>query len=191
MLATAAAGLRKIRVDNTDLFIVDDQVKPEIIRNFYDNAISLAYKRGEKTFAKDIYPIFSVDFDAAIFEEKTSIGATGRKLLDQLMNGAGYKLFRVYINMCHYGDVEFPHRDCGENDSDVTVLYYVNKEWQHQWGGETLFYEDGDTKAAVLPRPGRFALFYGSVEHIGSIPTRICPQSRLTLAMKYKEIAHV
>jgi hypothetical protein len=61
----------------------------------------------------------------------------------------------------------------------------VNKKWDYKWGGETIFYEEKDTRMAVLPRPGRIVIFPGRVEHIGTIPTRICTQSRLTLALKY------
>jgi SM-20-related protein len=187
MEALALNDIKKKMISGMDLIVADNMIDMKIVENFHNNVVSLSFARNEKTFAGDVYPIFSLDFDPLVFETKTIIGATGRNLLDQYMNGRKYCLSRSYVNMCHYGDLEFPHRDCAVTDSDVTVLYYVNKEWKHVWGGETIFYENEDTRFAVLPKPGRFVLFYGAIEHIGSIPTRICSQSRMTLALKYNE----
>ena len=48
-----------------------------------------------------------------------------------------------------------------------------------------MFYEDNDTKCAILPKPGRFVVFQGKVEHCGTVPTKICKFPRLTLALKF------
>jgi Rps23 Pro-64 3,4-dihydroxylase Tpa1-like proline 4-hydroxylase len=86
-----------------------------------------------------------------------------------------------------YGDVAYPHRDCAIERDDITVLYYVNKDWHYKYGGETIFYEKKDSKLALLPKPGRFVIFPGSIEHMGSVCSRICKETRITLALKYVE----
>ena len=173
-------------VDNKYIYIIDDLISKEVILNFFENALTLEYKRTEKVFQGDKFPIFGVDFNPSIFEEKTIIGGSARMLLNKYMNGTNYILARAYINMCHYGDIGYPHRDCEETAIDITVLYYLNSEWKHIWGGETHFYEKAETRLSILPKPGRFVLFPGAIEHAGSIPTRICTRPRLTLALKFE-----
>jgi SM-20-related protein len=179
--------IKNVLVEARPIWIVDNMIEDKLAVIFYNNVMDLSFKRAEKTYFKDDYPIFSLDFDPEVFEEKTAIGSTGKLLMLDYTQSDNYYLERVYVNMCHYGDVGTPHRDCAINDSDITVLYYINKEWRHAWGGETIFYENKDTALAVLPKLGRFVVFPGAIEHNGSIPSRICTQARLTLAMKFKE----
>ncbi|WP_442591405.1 2OG-Fe(II) oxygenase [Pedobacter sp. AW31-3R] len=178
---------REIKLDNKNMFVVDAVLPENVIEEFYKMSLSLPYYRSERSNDTDMYPIFSTNFKTSQFETNTEVGQTARTLLNELMNGSNYKLKRAYINMCHFGDMEYPHTDCNVKDTDITVLYYVNREWDYTWGGETKFYEDHDTRVAVLPKPGRFVLFPGAIEHIGSLPMRTCSASRLTLALKYAE----
>lgn len=187
-MAVIDLSIREIKIDGKTMYVIDDCIRQEEVNQFCDMVLSLPYYRGEKSTDEDMYPIFSTDFRAERFEAETEIGRTARHLLNQFMNGDRYKLGRAYINMCHFGDMEYPHTDCPLDSTDITVLYYVNKEWDYTWGGETKFYENHDTRIAVLPKPGRFVLFHGAIEHIGSLPMRTCPASRLTLAMKYYEV---
>ncbi|HRD72804.1 MAG TPA: hypothetical protein PK027_05145 [Aquimonas sp.] len=43
-----------------------------------------------------------------------------------------------------------------------------------------------DVRAAIMPRPGRLALFHGDIPHAGRPPNRICYALRYTLAMKFE-----
>jgi len=61
----------------------------------------------------------------------------------------------------------------------------LNSDWHYKYGGETLFYSEKDTRLAVLPKPGRFVIFPGNIEHKGSIATRIWKEPRLSLALKF------
>ena len=177
--------IREEEVDKKKIYIIDGAVEQPEIADFFGFVNNLSFKKNERDHDSDQYPIFSVDFKPEFLEE-TTIGITARKLLDQQYPNQRFDLFRSYINMSHYGDLEYPHRDCHPNGNDITILYYVNITWDYQWGGETMFYENGDTRLAVLPTPGRFLIFPGSIEHIGTIPTRACNKSRFSLALKYK-----
>ncbi len=177
--------IRKEVLEEKDIFIVDQAIQPEEVESFYDITTNLDFRRQERSNDKDQYPIFSVDFIPDRFEQEMPIGIKARQLLEDLIPDEHFDLYRAYINMCHYGDMEYPHRDCRKDAKDITVLYYVNRHWDYEWGGETKFYEKGETRLAVLPKPGRFLIFRGAVEHIGSIPTRVCNISRFTLALKY------
>ena len=174
-------------VDEKEIHIVDDILSTDEIEAFYEYACELPFKRSERSFAADQFPIFSVDFDSSRFDDTSFIGQKARGLLElYCKNASQYKLGRSYINMSNYGDVEFPHYDCAPEKDDITVLYYVNKEWNYKYGGETMFYSGKDTRLAILPTPGRFVIFSGNIEHMGSIATRICKEPRLSLALKYK-----
>ncbi|MDW3191860.1 MAG: 2OG-Fe(II) oxygenase [Cytophagales bacterium] len=166
------------------VFVVDDAVDKDTVDDFHQMISGLPYSRRELDDEDDKYPIFSVNFQSEKFETQTEVGLMGRKLLDELKPHQ-HKLYRAYINMCHYGDMEYPHLDCDVKADDITVLYYANTDWHYTWGGETHFYEDNEAVTSITPRPGRFVLFDGNIEHVGTIPTRICTQSRFTLAMKY------
>lgn len=178
-------SIQRKEIANKQVQIIDSAIRPDEVVEFYKFINELSYKKKEFDDDGDEYPIFSVDFQPSRFQEETAIGKKGAELLEQL-RGQEYILNRAYVNMCHYGDVEYPHRDCGIGETDVTVLYYANKAWDYTWGGETKFYDNKDTTFCVLPKPGRFVIFDGAVEHMGSIPTRICKVSRYTVAMKFK-----
>ncbi|HEY3777599.1 MAG TPA: 2OG-Fe(II) oxygenase [Rhizomicrobium sp.] len=94
---------------------------------------------------------------------------------------------RLYVNSTVYGDMYYPHRDFGEEQDHLTVLYYANPAWSTDWGGETILYDDhGDARLVVTPRPGRVLAFRGAILHRGGVPTRICYEQRLTIAYKLR-----
>lgn len=96
-----------------------------------------------------------------------------------------YRAYRSYVNVAHYGDMLFTHTDCLPGAGEITALWYVCDRWDHEWGGETVFFDASkDVRAAVSPKPGRLALFDGDLLHAGRPPNRICYAPRYTLALK-------
>ncbi|WP_160292159.1 FlmC family 2OG-Fe(II) oxygenase [Pedobacter lusitanus] len=176
-------------INDKAIYIIDDEIEKDLVDNFYEQIQTLAFVKGEKDFDGDKYPIFSVDFDVEKFETSNLFAQKAAFLIERFYADHQYQMRRAYINLSNYGDVEFPHSDCREDENDLTVVYYVNKFWDYRWGGETIFYENHESKRCVLPKPGRFLIFPGAVEHLGSISTRICTESRLTMAIKYKQIS--
>ncbi len=99
--------------------------------------------------------------------------------------GKRYRPYRSYVNVAHYGDMLYTHTDCLPGDDELTALWYVCDRWDHEWGGETVFFDERrDLRSAVLPRPGRLALFDGAILHAGRPPNRNCHASRFTFALK-------
>jgi SM-20-related protein len=177
---------RTERVDNKEIVIIDDAFTQDQIDAFYEYAMGLSFQKKERSVAADEFPIFSVDFHPDRFETDSFVGQKARNLLQAYTDKSGsYKLYRSYINLSNYGDVEFPHFDCLQEKEDLTILYYVNRKWSYKYGGETIFYENKDSKLAILPTPGRFVIFPGNVEHLGGVASRICKEPRLSLALKY------
>lgn len=178
--------LRTETIEGKKIYIVDEVLEKDEIMAFYEYVSSLAFVKKEKSTSYDEFPIFSVDFEPSLFDKETFIGKKARELMSEFVTNFDlYRLFRVYVNLSNYGDIEYPHYDCPRDREDITILYYVNSDWHYKYGGETLFYSEKDTRLAVLPKPGRFVIFPGNIEHKGSIATRICKEPRLSLALKF------
>jgi len=107
-----------------------------------------------------------------------------------VMPDAPYDVHRAYTNVASYGDMLFAHTDCLPDQRDLTALWYLCGEWDIEWGGETLFFDDaGEVGAAVLPKPGRLVVFDGRIRHVGRPPNRICYHPRYTFALKLRRRA--
>ena len=74
------------------------------------------------------------------------------------------------------------HTDC-QCDNGISWIYYVNREWQEEWGGETVIKLDGEWKK-VYPKPGRIFLFKGNIPHHGLPPSENYKGLRATLVYK-------
>jgi Rps23 Pro-64 3,4-dihydroxylase Tpa1-like proline 4-hydroxylase len=173
------------KIEGKKIYVIDDYMEESEINSFYDFAVSLPYKRSEKSTNYDEFPKFVANLNIETFKG-TFIEKKSKELFSKFYAEIeNYNLFRVYINLSNYGDVEWPHRDCPKGRGDITILYYINREWHYKYGGETLFYSNKEPFYSVVPKPGRFVLFEGDIEHIGGLPNRICKLSRYTLAIKY------
>lgn len=105
--------------------------------------------------------------------------------LNDFPDRAHYRVLRVYCNHVSYGDMLYTHTDVHEGKEGLTALWYIAPEWNVEWGGETLFYNNAmDAEACVTPRPGRLVIFDGTIRHVGRPPNRICYAPRYTLAFK-------
>ena len=95
-------------------------------------------------------------------------------------------LLRCYTNSHTFGVEGYPHTDSRRSE-DKTLVIYMNKHWQRDWGGETTIYEDDEIAHAELPKYNRGLVFSGSDWHSARAVTRICPAQRITLMFKYCE----
>ena len=99
--------------------------------------------------------------------------------------GERYEPYRAYTNYAAFGDMLYAHCDCGSDQRELTALWFMSKEWEPEWGGETLFFDrTGDAQFCATPRPGRLVLFDGAIPHAGRPPSRICYTARYTFAIK-------
>lgn len=96
-------------------------------------------------------------------------------------------LLRCYTNSHTFGVEGYPHTDSRRSE-DKTLVIYMNKHWQRDWGGETTIYSGNDIVHAELPKYNRGLVFSGSDWHSARAVTRICPAQRITLMFKYCEL---
>jgi hypothetical protein len=91
-----------------------------------------------------------------------------------------------YINGHTYGVEGYFHKDAAAFGHS-TVILYLNKVWEPDWAGETCFLNDyGDIFQSVLPKPGRMVAFDSSIKHCARGVSRMCPDLRKTLVLKYR-----
>lgn len=93
---------------------------------------------------------------------------------------------RVYANAHTYGVDGFTHID-SDHEGDYTVVLYLIEKWDHDWAGETVYFDDDDDIIrAVTPRPNRIVLFPGNIRHAGRGVTRLCNRARTVFVIKAK-----
>ncbi|MBR9651870.1 hypothetical protein [Thalassovita aquimarina] len=81
--------------------------------------------------------------------------------------------YDVFCNASRFGDQTFIHTD-STRAGDISVLYYVNTEWEPDWAGETIFLtDDYEPELAVGMKTGRVLVFGGDVLHRAGLPSRI------------------
>lgn len=121
------------------------------------------------------------------------------RLLDEIAGSVpgmeGLELTRAYCNFLSYGDCALPHVDQSGEKRAVTVLFFANRRWKIEWGGETLFYDTSssclhagpEASYVVSPKAGRAIVFSGDILHCAGVPTRVCNRDRLSLILKFEE----
>ena len=64
-------------------------------------------------------------------------------------DGSRYRLYRAYTNYSSFGDMLFSHTDCLPDPREITALWFIASDWDPEWGGETLFFnQDMDAEFA-------------------------------------------
>lgn len=96
---------------------------------------------------------------------------------------------RVYANGYTYGTEGYIHTD-SDKKNDKTILIYMNKIWDRDWAGETMFFQGDTILKAVLPKCGRIVIFPSALEHCARSVSRICPELRTILVYKARREKH-
>ena len=87
---------------------------------------------------------------------------------------AGSNTFTPYDLSCNHirrSDSTTIHKDCTIHEKEYTNLIYLNKKWNSDLHGETIFLDGNDFVAAVLPKFGRLVVFEGSIDHSARPPS--------------------
>jgi len=175
---------RRVLISGRELFICDGFVDRAFVGKIGDIVKTLRYQRKEKS-RPDVPPAAaSADIaEAALGVDPFFLRL--RQVAEQMFPGEVLRDQRAYVNSSVYGDSYYTHRDCSAHRNHVTVLYYVNLDWQIDWGGETIFYDDDyEAQLVVTPKAGRMIISRGAILHRGTVPTRACHEERYTVAYK-------
>jgi hypothetical protein len=181
---TTEPNIRRVLISGREIFVCDNMIAPEMINRIGALVKTLVYRRKEKS-RPGVPGLAAISEIAAAQLSNNVFLQNLRRIAEELFPGEQLHDQRAYVNSSVYGDSYYVHRDCPENESHVTALYYANLEWQADWGGDTIFYNDDyDAELVVSPRPGRVVVARGAILHRGTVPTRACYEERLTLAYK-------
>ena len=94
------------------------------------------------------------------------------------------KFSRCVVNVDTLSDSHWPH-----THSETVVLYYLNMEWQDGWGGETLFYDEGNKEIIYGSKftPNRVVVFDGNIPHNIKHQNRIADKYRMSLSIFFNK----
>lgn len=158
---------------------------PFFEENIDNNDSLLKYRVSPKPFCK-IYP-HDGEFTKSIEDTSHFIGHT---IIDKFQDlFQKYEILKMYINKSTFTSSDIIHTDSFSTSSQaapLTLLAYINTEWDPSWGGETLFYNSNKDEiiGGVINKPGRVILFDANIPHTARPPQIHCPLQRYTLAIK-------
>jgi Rps23 Pro-64 3,4-dihydroxylase Tpa1-like proline 4-hydroxylase len=191
MTQLGSCRLRELRADGKPIFVVDGlfdeafihMLHPQMARlpftlSDYDTEATRGVLHWKYEFQQGRNPALPL-LDALMKELIEKVGTTSEALLAP----REIKLRRMHCNMHCYGDFQSPHTDL---PGGATALYFANPRWESDWMGELVFYEDGEPLYAVAPKPGRLVIFDAEILHRGGVPSRFCPQGRISMALKFE-----
>jgi Rps23 Pro-64 3,4-dihydroxylase Tpa1-like proline 4-hydroxylase len=180
-------NVKKLSISEKEIFVFDDFLDSQELAEFNELLAGGAFRRNETDSSETQHIrqwVRHFEIDSLIeveFFQRIII-----KISNCFPSDADQVPYRAYCNNILYGDMLFAHRDNDISMPDITALLYINKKWETDWGGETVFFdENNDAMYAVSPRPGRLVLFKGGLLHRAGAPQRECYESRLTFAIKF------
>ena len=167
------------------LKVYDDLVPFELVEQIHDLLDRTGFTRTEYDHAKQdkakVMPVAELSIEDPLVQQLCYHVCKAVPDFDKLY------CYRVYANCYTPSDCPEPHVDLHVNDG-YTVLYYANKEWSWEHGGETVFFEcsPDHISRAVLPKPGRVAVFDPTIYHCARVQNSLAPKYRYTIAIKLR-----
>jgi len=98
------------------------------------------------------------------------------------------KCYDSYINFYDFSTPTTIHDDFPFVNSSITVLFFASRHWNHNWGGEIIFYDKNyEAKSVISYKPNRFVAFDGSIQHCVKQPSVIASYPRYSITLKFKK----
>jgi len=170
-----------------NLKIIDNFLNPSDLTSLYTMVINSRYTIGwsdDNELRHKLYPNLHSMYN---FED---IQKT--KLLNPVLKLAKTKnidindYYRSVVNLTKPLDVNFIH----SHPDSYVFLFYCNLTWNHEWGGETVFYSN-DKKDIIYSSPytsNRLIFFDGDIPHTIKSQNLIGPTYRFTLSIFFNKL---
>lgn len=160
--------------------LIPDRMVSEIFASIHQPV----YLFGQKSNPGDAFGFWIANISSEVLEAVEPLKRFWH-IVDEHINRGACEIERMYVNAYNYGDCPTIHAD-HSGAGHYTVLYYANEEWDANWSGETVFYNESrdEIRTSVFPKPGRIVSFDGRIPHVAREPNRICPVVRYTIAIK-------
>ena len=99
--------------------------------------------------------------------------------------GEDYYPHNLYFNNYKFGDEIQAHVDRETSTkNNKTLIIYCTKEWQQDWHGETLLYNENKIVGGNLPMPNTAICFNSKILHSMSPISRYCKELRNILVFQ-------
>jgi hypothetical protein len=94
---------------------------------------------------------------------------------------------RIYASAYPYGTIHEIHSDYPDRNTGITLMYYLNDQWNVENAGETVFYDNShyDIIKSIIPKPGRAIVFDGNIPHDARNSARNVADLRMVITFKY------
>ena len=180
--------------NNRQLVIIDDAVTVHKIINIYFDCCMLPYRIMNSSL-NEVQGIVDrrlkcdLETENPIIDLLLEEGSNSANAIKKYIPSESYGFSRGYVNLGIHGDVNHMHMD-GKYYDCKTLLYYANRNWEYNWGGNTVFYDDeGNAKTNVDIKPGRIVIFDGNIPHtVMPMNVRCSPSYRFTVALKFESL---
>jgi Rps23 Pro-64 3,4-dihydroxylase Tpa1-like proline 4-hydroxylase len=120
-----------------------------------------------------------------------------QRILQHATNRSDWYPYDVALNIIRGADYTRIHKDCDDYEDEMTLLIYLNPEYDVNYHGETAFFneiesdmpvkpgnEEYELFAVVKPVYGRLCLFHGTIPHSARPPSTSFLGGRYTFAVK-------
>jgi Rps23 Pro-64 3,4-dihydroxylase Tpa1-like proline 4-hydroxylase len=161
--------------------VIDGLFNPIDIAMISRSLKTFSYKQGHKSkIDQEDYETSFVHYYAENEVKKLHFYI---KVMSYLKNELNYNLDfdKCYVHSYGMDQKTKIHAD----NTTPTVMLYCNPQWQPNWGGETIIYDnEGEIKKTIVPRPGRLLVFDGNSMHSGRSTTVGAPDRRYVIVFK-------
>lgn len=179
-------------IQNRQIIIFDDLFTFSEISGNYNNIISYKYSiyNSSESEIQDLSNkklACQLDMSDPILENIFSEDRIG--VISNYIPQDTFYHWRSYINLGIHSDNHKIHVDDFKVGDGITLLYYANRNWDRDWGGETLFYDDERKEILYTSSfiPGRLIIFSSTIPHCAKPQQFNAPPYRFTLASKFKK----
>lgn len=186
-------GVRLHFVGQYKIAVLDGLFSWAEIEGIYVNICNLQYRISNSN-QLDIQNIqdkkLKADIDIGFLKSVRFFDEGRESLIESYFKDGDYDIHKAYINCGLKGDSHNVHVDNYFKSSGKTLLYYANRDWNPNHGGETIFYCP-DTKDIVFIstyKPGRIIIFDSEVPHSARPQALDGPNYRFTMALKYIKV---
>lgn len=166
-----------------NVFVIDDFLNESQYNYWIDVLENSWFKRNSTSLPNSKYYIWRSPLDENFLNDNFLI----KQCIEEIKNkfNKNYVLISGHINAQESNNITEFHPDSLDNHITGILFLIKEKEWDDNWGGETVFKTDNEYKY-VMPKRKRLILFDSRVKHMGRSTQQQYLNARYTLALNFK-----
>lgn len=167
-----------------------DWVDEDALRNLWGSTVCQGHwKFGQKSNDDTVYPMwFQTFFHTFQQEYMEPVNEVAKEIGDRFLEicGKDYTLVRNMLAGNTFGQDGDVHDDWPNLEESLTGVLYLNRNWNDNWGGETIVYDKNNLDYCEISKfqAGKLIVFDGANPHIGKGPQRACGELRSIIAVQ-------